>query len=168
MDFAAIRLLVLDVDGVLTDGRLSAAGDDEMGVNFHVRDGMAVQLWQRAGGKVAILSGRANPAVTARARELGIACIHTGVKDKWRGYDRVLSETGCDDRATAYVGDDVPDLKPMSRCALPIAVADAAPAVKRAAYLLTRRNGGGGAAAEVIEFLLRKQAKWSQAVRRDG
>ncbi len=157
MNGASIELLILDVDGVLTDGRVWAASDGRATTGFHVHDGCAIKLWQRCGGKVAILSGRTEEAVTRRAAELGIEWVHTGVMDKLAGYEAVLSAAQCGDAATGYVGDDLPDLPPMGRCAFPVAVANAIPAVKRAALYVTRRSGGAGAVAEVVELLLQKR-----------
>jgi 3-deoxy-D-manno-octulosonate 8-phosphate phosphatase (KDO 8-P phosphatase) len=157
MDAVAIKLLILDVDGVLTDGKIRASADGQAAKSFHVHDGSAIKAWQRRGGKVAILSGRAEEAITRRAAELGIECVHTGVTDKLLAYDAIVSSAKCRDAAVAYVGDDLPDLQPMGRCAFPVAVANAVPAVKRAAAYVTRRCGGAGAVAEVIEFLIRKQ-----------
>lgn len=157
MDTVAIKLLILDVDGVLTDGRIRVAADGEATKSFHVHDGSAIKAWQSFGGKVAVLSGRAEESITRRANELGIECVHTGVTDKLLAYDAILSSTSCGDAAVAYVGDDLPDLQPMGRCAFPVAVANAVPAVKRAAAYVTRRCGGAGAVAEVIEFLIRKR-----------
>ncbi len=160
MNPTSIELLILDVDGVLTDGRLTLADTGEPAKAFYVRDGMAIKNWQRSGGKVAILSGRSETSVARRAAELGIELVHTGAGDKRAGYDAILAETGCDDAAASYVGDDLPDLVPMARCGFPVAVRNAAPAVKQAAMYVTRHGGGEGAVAEVIELLLRKRGQW--------
>ena len=164
MDKTFIKLLILDVDGVLTDGRITAAPSGEWTKAFYVQDGCALKLWQRSGGKVALLSGRTEEAINRRAAELGIEWVHGGVTDKLRAYRAVLALAGCRDAAVSYVGDDLPDLRPMRCCGFPVAVADAAPAVKRAAHYVTRRHGGAGAVAEVVELLLRKQKRWSQVV----
>ncbi len=192
MDWQAIRLLILDVDGVLTDGRIVMSGesmtndaasplwdaerppltrrvnglsfvkDDTAAKAFCVQDGSAIKLWQKAGGKAAILSGRKERSVERRAAELGIEQVVLGVEDKLDGYENILRETGCTDDATAYVGDDLPDLAPIKRCGWPVAVANAAPEVKRAAAYVTRRRGGDGAVAEIVELLLRKQGRWTR------
>lgn len=162
-----IELLILDVDGVLTDGSVLMAGDGDssrstvtLAKAFYVQDGCALKLWQRCGGSVALLSGRAEAAVAQRAAELGIEEVHTGIADKLRGYEAILASVGRGDAAVAYVGDDLPDLGPMARCGFPVAVANAAPAVKRAAAYVTRRRGGDGAVAEVVEWLLRSSNRW--------
>lgn len=163
-----IELLVLDVDGVLTDGCVTTASPGRPGSpggepskRFFVQDGCAIKLWQRCGLDVAVLSGRADRAVEWRAAELGIKAVHIGVTDKLSGYEAILAASGRGDAAAAYIGDDLPDLGPMSRCGFPVAVANAVPAVKRAALYVTRRTGGAGAVAEVVELLLRKRMLWS-------
>jgi len=164
MDLASIGLLILDVDGVLTDGRVVQTPHGEGDKRFHVQDGCAVKLWQRCGGKVALISGRGGETVKRRAAELGIEWVHTGVADKLSAYEEVLASTGCSDAVVAYVGDDLPDVVVMERVGMPIAVADAVFAVKRIADYVTRRAGGCGAVAEVVELLLRKQRRWSRAL----
>lgn len=164
MDFAAIQLLVLDVDGVLTDGRITLGPDGDAGKGFCVQDGCAIKLWRRAGGQVAILSGRKSPDITRRAAELGIEQVHVDIADKLAAYEAIVAATGGGNDAAAYVGDDLPDLGPMMRCGFAVAVANAIPTVKRAAAYVTRRAGGYGAVAETVELLLRRQNKWSQAV----
>lgn len=150
----SIRLLVLDVDGVLTDGRLfiSAAGE-ELKV-FHVRDGSGLVAIQRAGITVAIISGRDSPAVTRRAAELGIRHVHQGVADKGALLDRLLDELGIAAEETACVGDDTPDAPMLRRAGLAIGVADAHPALLAAAHWVTNSNGGQGAVREVCDLLL--------------
>ncbi len=168
MDFAAVQLLILDVDGVLTDGRLfpspggGASAIPELDAKvFHVQDGCAIRLWLARGGKAAFLSGRKSAWTTARAKELGVALCRVGMADKLAAYDQIRKECGCEDGQVAYVGDDLPDLRPMARCGFPVAVADAVPAVKRAACYVTRRPGGEGAVAEIVEYLLRRRRCWS-------
>ncbi len=158
----SIELLILDVDGVLTDGRLTMGATGEPDKAFFVRDGLALKLWQRSGGKVAILSGRREAATARRAKELGIEWVVTGIVDKSAEYGKLLDLAGVHDRATAYMGDDLPDLGPMEKCGFPIAVANAAPAVKRQAMYVTRSRGGEGAVAEVVELLLRRSRRWSR------
>lgn len=159
MNDDSIDLLILDVDGVLTDGRLLYGADGEVVKQFHVQDGAAVKLWQSLGFETAILSGRTGRPVYKRAEDLGIRWVITGENDKLSGYESILQQTERKSASVAYVGDDLPDVPPMRRCALPIAVANARPAVKRAAKYVTRRLGGHGAVAEVIEFLLRRNGR---------
>jgi 3-deoxy-D-manno-octulosonate 8-phosphate phosphatase (KDO 8-P phosphatase) len=149
-----IRLLVLDVDGVLTDGRLfiSAAGE-ELKV-FHVRDGAGLVAVQRAGITVAIISGRDSPAVRRRAEELGIRHVFQGVGDKGAQLDRLAAELGVAAEETACVGDDTPDAPMLRRAGLAVAVADAHPALLASAHWVTQSNGGHGAVREVCDLLL--------------
>lgn len=167
MEPTGVKLLILDVDGVLTDGRISTCGDEGSARRFHVHDGCAIKLWKRSGGKVAILSAREGRDVMSRAAELGIDWVKLGVADKLAGYEGILASADCVDKVVAYVGDDLPDLGPMSRCGWPVAVADANPAVKRAASYVTRQTGGCGAVAEVIELILHKQKRWSPTLLRE-
>jgi 3-deoxy-D-manno-octulosonate 8-phosphate phosphatase (KDO 8-P phosphatase) len=161
MNLTPIKLLILDVDGVLTDGRLIGGAEGEPGKGFYVQDGSAIKRWQASGGTVALLSGRSERCVANRAEELGIKCVHLGVETKLAAYEAILKSTGHTDAETSYVGDDHPDLGPLSRCAFPVAVANATPVVKRASAYVTRRKGGDGAVAEVIEFILRRRSSGS-------
>lgn len=160
MDMTAIQLLVLDVDGVLTDGRVSMVSEGESAKTFYVQDGLAIKMWQASGGNVAILSGRSDGGVERRAAELGIDCVHLGVEDKLAAFETILTSAGYESAASGYMGDDHPDLGPMRRCGFPIAVSNAVPQVKRAAAYVTRRSGGAGAVAEAVEFILRRQGRW--------
>lgn len=162
MDLSAITLLVLDVDGVLTDGRVDFGSDGELGKAFQVRDGCAIKLWRSCGHKVAILSGRPSAAVDHRAKELGIDFAETGAADKLSGFRAVLAKADCAEAQTAYVGDDLPDLGPMAHAGFAVAVANAAPDIKRVADYVTQAKGGDGAVAEVIELVLRRQQRWSK------
>lgn len=153
-----VRLLVLDVDGVLTDGRLflSAAGE-ELKV-FHVRDGSGLVEIQRAGIDVAIISGRDSAAVTRRAAELGIERVSQGVADKGAALEALLAELGVAAEETACVGDDTPDLPMLNRVGLAIGVADSHPALHEAVHWLTPSPGGRGAVREVCDLLLSARA----------
>lgn len=150
-----IRLIILDVDGVLTGGELPYGVEGCTEKTFHVQDGGAIRRWHDAGGVTAIISGRHSPAVSRRAEELGICLLAEGVSDKLPAYEDFMRRTGMRDEDICYVGDDLLDLPPMRRCGLPVAVANALPQVKRAAALVTRRRGGEGAVAEVVSRLLR-------------
>lgn len=162
MDLQSIKLIILDVDGVLTGGTITMDAEGESVKTFHVQDGMAIKLWQQSGGEIAILSSRKHQAVLHRTAELGIMQVHTGVKDKWSGYQNILQENKLTDSEVCYVGDDLPDLKSLSQCGFGVAVCNAVPAIKRRAKYVTRRSGGIGAIAEIVEFLLRKQKKWTR------
>jgi 3-deoxy-D-manno-octulosonate 8-phosphate phosphatase (KDO 8-P phosphatase) len=151
---AAIRLLVLDVDGVLTDGRLYFGPRGEALKVFHVRDGYGIKELRRAGVAVAIISGRRSSMVRTRCRELGIAHLYQGAQDKLAVFKRLCARLRLPPSACACVGDDVPDLPLMRRVALSFAVADAHRAVRRAADVVTRLPGGGGAVREVCDRLI--------------
>ncbi len=160
MNVPPIELLVLDVDGVLTDGHIVNGPDGEVCKFFHSQDGYAIKLYQRCGGTVALVTGRDGEVIRYRAAELGVEQVHTGVSDKLAVFESVLTDVGCAPASAAYVGDDLPDLGPMGRCGFAVAVANAVPAVKRVAEYVTRRRGGEGAVAEVIELILRKRNRW--------
>lgn len=159
-----IRLLVLDVDGVMTDGSIYLDDDGREIKQFNIRDGLAIRLWIRLGFQVAILTGRSGQALRHRAAELGISRIFQGAADKARGLEEVLEATGFKADEVAYVGDDWPDLAAMSLVAIPIAVGDAAPEVREAAAWRTASPGGRGAVREAIEFLLRGKGLYEKAI----
>lgn len=158
---AVIRLLVLDVDGVLTSGELPYEAGGNTVKTFHALDGSAIRLWQDAGNLVTIISGRSTPAVEARARDLGIGFVRQGVTDKLPAYEEARRYAQVEDAATAVIGDDYLDLPLLQRCGYPIAVANAVPRVKRVARLVTRRFGGSGAIGEAVERLLRLNGQWA-------
>lgn len=161
----AIRLLVLDVDGVLTDGALLFDDDGRCHRRFHIRDGLAITMWQALGRKVAILtSKRAAGAIQARADMLRIDLIEQGADDKLPGLERILATTGIPAEQTAYVGDDLLDLVAMRRVGYPIAVADAAPEVRQAARFVTSHAGGDAAVREAVEHLLKREDAWDAAM----
>jgi 3-deoxy-D-manno-octulosonate 8-phosphate phosphatase (KDO 8-P phosphatase) len=155
----AISLLVLDVDGVLTDGRLYFGARGEALKVFHVHDGLGIVQLQRAGVRVAVISGRRSPSVAARCRELGVRHVQQGVADKLAALTRLCARLRLRPSACACVGDDLPDVAVMRAVALSFAVADAHPQVRRAADLVTRRRGGHGAVREVCDHLLARRAR---------
>ena len=150
----AIRLLVLDVDGVLTDGRLYFGPRGEALKVFDVRDGSGMVALRRAGVAIAVISGRRSAAVAARCRELKVRHVHQGVADKLAVFERLRTRLKLAPEACACVGDDLPDVPLMKAVALAFAVADARPAVRRAAAVVTRQGGGRGAVREVCDLLL--------------
>jgi 3-deoxy-D-manno-octulosonate 8-phosphate phosphatase (KDO 8-P phosphatase) len=159
-----IRLLVLDCDGVLTDGRIiMLPGGDETKA-FDVKDGHAMVMAEKAGLRVAIISGRKSSVVRARAKELRVAHLHEMAWVKTEPYEQMLAEEGLTDEEVCYVGDDVVDIPLLRRAGLAVAVADAVEEVKRHSHLITVRAGGRGAVREVIELLLRAQGRWEEAL----
>ncbi len=157
---AGIRLLVLDVDGVMTDGRIYLGSHGQEIKVFHVRDGYGLKRLMGAGVEVAIITGRSSEAVNRRAREIGIREVHQGVEDKGALLDRLLLERGLCADAVCCVGDDLPDLPLLQRAGLSVAVADAAVEVRDAATMITKRRGGRGAVREVCELILVARGLW--------
>jgi 3-deoxy-D-manno-octulosonate 8-phosphate phosphatase (KDO 8-P phosphatase) len=149
-----IRLLVLDVDGVLTDGRLHFGPDGEVLKVFHVRDGHGIKQLAQAGITVALISGRSSVMVATRARELGIEHVQQGVTDKVAAFERLCAALALPATAAACVGDDVPDVPLMRKVALAFAVRDAHREARSAAHIVTELPGGAGAVREVCDYLL--------------
>jgi 3-deoxy-D-manno-octulosonate 8-phosphate phosphatase (KDO 8-P phosphatase) len=149
-----VQLLVLDVDGVLTDGRLHITARGEETKVFHVRDGSGIVALQRAGVPVAIISGRDSAAVTRRAAELGIAHVSQGIQDKAAALDALLAQLGLANDALGCVGDDTPDVPMLQRAMLAVAVADAHPSARAVAHWITPSSGGHGAVRDVCDLLL--------------
>ncbi|HET7874655.1 MAG TPA: HAD hydrolase family protein [Methylomirabilota bacterium] len=157
---ARIRLLVLDVDGVLTDGALEYGPGGEETKRFYVQDGFAMAAARRAGLTIAIVSGRASAAVTRRMADLGVTEVHQGARDKAAVLDGVMSRLGLSPSEVAVMGDDVPDLPLLKRAGLALAPADAVAEIRRAAHWVSRRPGGRGAVREAIEMLLSAKRAW--------
>ncbi len=163
-----IRLLVLDVDGVLTDGTIFIDDDGRQIRGFHIQDGLGVTLWRSIGRQVAVLTSKRSPAVEARARMLGIDLIEQGAEDKLPGLQRLVSAAGVSLEETAYAGDDLLDAVVMRRVGYPIAVANAADEIKELAVYVTRRTGGQGAVREAVEHLLKRDGQWWAALKAIG
>ncbi len=153
-----IKLLVLDVDGVLTDGRLWLGDDGAEYKNFNVKDGHGIKTLIRSGIEVAVITGRRSGAVDRRMAELGINHYFSGQADKLAAFDELLDTLQLQPGQVAYVGDDEPDIGVMQRCALPIAVADAHPSAKAVAGWITNNAGGNGAVREVCDLLVTAMA----------
>lgn len=163
---AQIRLLLLDVDGVLTDGHLAFAGDGEAGQVFHIHDGLGLQLARGAGLLVGLLSGRASASVARRARDLGLDHVVLGRPEKGGALNEILSALGLAEQEVAYVGDDLPDLPVLRRCGLGYCPADAVAEVRATAHVVLSRNGGRGAVREVVEHLLSARGQWAAVLDR--
>ena len=164
----AVRLVILDVDGVLTDGRIIyGTGGMELKA-FDVRDGHGVKMFHRAGLRTAILTGRTSEVVARRAEELGIADVVQNAKDKLAAYRELLARHALADAQVACVGDDVTDLPLFARAGLAVAVPGAAPEARAAAHYVTRRAGGRGAVREVLDLILKAQGLWAEALARYG
>ena len=161
---ARTRLLFLDVDGVLTDGRIILNDRGEETKSFNVKDGLGLKMLMASGVEVVIVTGRSSGVVARRAAELGIRAVYQGVADKGDLCRRLLAERGLERQQACAVGDDLPDLAMFRECGLRIAVADAAPEVRAAADHVTRSGGGSGAVRDVSEWILKCQGKWEDAL----
>ena len=161
-----IKLLILDCDGVLTDGRIIMLPDGGETKAFDVKDGHAMVMAQRAGLRIAIISGRKSSVVRARATELGVAHLHEMAWVKMEPYEKILTEEGLTDGEVCFAGDDVVDIPLLRRAGLGVAVADAVEEAKQHSHLVTTKPGGRGAVREVIEFILKAQDKWDDALAR--
>lgn len=163
-----VRLFLMDVDGVLTDGRIFFIPDGQGGLveskAFHVADGAGIALARRAGLLTGLVSRRSSPIVVARARELGIEEVHLGVPDKAAVVERIMAAAGVSPEETAYVGDDIVDLPALIRVGFPVAVANAAAEVRAHAVYVTTACGGQGAVREAAELILRAQGRWDDLI----
>jgi 3-deoxy-D-manno-octulosonate 8-phosphate phosphatase (KDO 8-P phosphatase) len=157
-------MIVMDVDGVLTDGRIIYSDNGAEVKAFYVKDGVALRAAQRAGLVVAVLTARASEAVARRARELGIAEVHQGITDKVKTYEALLRRYALTDDEAAYVGDDVNDLPLLARAGLSAAPADAAEDVKARVAYVAERSGGRGAVREIIELIMKAQGRWEKVI----
>jgi 3-deoxy-D-manno-octulosonate 8-phosphate phosphatase (KDO 8-P phosphatase) len=150
-----IKLLILDVDGVLTDGSIILDNVGNELKSFHVRDGHGIKMLMSAGIRVAIITGRQSKVVDIRAGELGIRDVFQKCYDKTGAYHELAHRYSLDDSEIAFVGDDIVDIPVLNKCGLPVAVADAEEEVKACALLTTQRGGGRGAVRELCDFLLK-------------
>ena len=158
----AIRFILSDVDGVMTDGQITY---DNQGVelkSFHVRDGLGIKLWQRTGHQFGILTARTSHIVKLRAAELGVSIVRQGFEDKLPVARQVIESLGLVPREVCYIGDDLSDLRVMAHVGLAATVSDAPPEVRQAAHWVAKSPGGKGALRELIETLLKKQKRWNE------
>ncbi len=165
-NLAEIKLLALDVDGVLTDGTIVVNGDGTESKFFNVQDGHGIRLWLRAGLKIALFSGRISPPTEIRAKQFGIEYVFQDCLDKLPVLEEFLRQQGLSPQQVAYVGDDLPDLPPMRFVGFGVAVADAVDEVKQYADFITTRPGGKGAVREVIEYILKSTGRWQELMKR--
>lgn len=157
---ARVRLLLLDVDGVLTDGGIVYDAEGKEIKRFHVRDGHGIKMLKRAGIEVGIVTGRTSAVVDVRAKELGIVFVAQGAADKTESFRSILARTGLSPEQTAYVGDDIVDLPLLRAVGFSASVADAEEYVKEAVDYVASREGGRGAVREIAEFILRAAGAW--------
>lgn len=156
-----IRLVALDVDGILTTGALLFDPEGREWKSFHARDGVGIQLLQQAGLAVALITGRRSPLVDKRARELGIAHVFQGVKDKVAVAQQLLPTLGWDWSQLAYMGDDLPDLALLRRARLAFTVPEAPPEIQAVAHWIAPVGGGQGAVRALAAWLLEARGEWS-------
>lgn len=160
----SIRLIVFDVDGVLTDGGLWYGPDGELMKRFDVKDGHAIVLARLAGLPIAILTARTSSIVETRAKELGIAKVFQGRKEKGPALEELCRALGVPPDKTAYMGDDVNDLPAMAQCGLTACPSDAVAEVRAAVHFVSAHAGGRGAARELIELVLKQTQRWEHAL----
>jgi len=159
-----IALILMDVDGVLTDGGISFIEGSAEAKTFDARDGVGLSIARRIGLRTGVISGRSSAAVSRRAEELGMHEVHLRVRDKLTAYERILRRQKLTDAQVCYIGDDLTDLPVLGRVGMPVAVADARPEVLRRALFVTRAAGGRGAVREVIDEILKAQGRWREVL----
>lgn len=161
---AKVRLLLFDVDGVLTDATVALDGAGGESKQFHIRDGIALVWAQRAGLKVGLLSARQSSATSQRANQLGITLVHQGVASKIDTYEQIVGDIVLDDTEVAYMADDIVDLAVLGRVGLAAAPADAVEEVRARVHWVSAYGGGRGAVRELVEIVLRAQGLWDSIV----
>jgi 3-deoxy-D-manno-octulosonate 8-phosphate phosphatase (KDO 8-P phosphatase) len=160
-----IRLMLFDVDGVLTNGEVVMHADGSESKAFHIRDGAAIVWAQRAGLTVGLLSARSSGATSHRAAQLAVRIVEQGVKSKLTAYERIIRDARVEDADVAYMGDDLLDLQVLARVGLSAAPADAAPEVRERVDWVSPTAGGRGAVRELVELILRAQQRWDDVLR---
>ena len=160
----AVRLMIFDVDGILTDGRLYFSGRGEELKAFNILDGHGLKMLRESGVETAILTARQSPIVDRRAQELGITLVRQGVANKLAGFNELLALCKCTPPDAGYAGDDLVDLPVLTRCGFAASVPNATEIVKSRAHLVTRANGGDGAVREVCEFIMHAQGTLEAAI----
>jgi 3-deoxy-D-manno-octulosonate 8-phosphate phosphatase (KDO 8-P phosphatase) len=160
----AIRLILCDVDGVLTDGGIVLDNQGIEAKRFHVRDGMGIRLWRKAGYSFGLITHRSSHIVKTRAAELGIDILRQGIDDKLAAMQAILREARLTPQHVCYLGDDLPDMKVVCAAGLGVAVADACAELRQAAHYITSAPGGSGAVRETIELILKAQARWEDLI----
>jgi 3-deoxy-D-manno-octulosonate 8-phosphate phosphatase (KDO 8-P phosphatase) len=161
-----VRLLILDVDGVMTDGKIIIDNLGNEVKHFHVRDGHGIKMLMRYGIDVVLLTGRRSAVVEHRAKELGIREVHQGIHDKLSIFEEILRSKSLRYENIAFIGDDIVDVSVLKRAGFSVAVADAAEHVKKYVDHITKNAGGSGAVREVCEMILQAQNKWGDVVKK--
>jgi YrbI family 3-deoxy-D-manno-octulosonate 8-phosphate phosphatase len=161
-----IELILADVDGVLTDGSIIFNNEGIETKRFHIRDGLAIKLWQNAGGRFGVVTGRNSHIVNLRAAELGIQIVRQGTEQKLAAMREIAAQLELELEQICYIGDDLPDLPAMRLAGLGVAVADGCPEVRQAAHYVTTVAGGRGAVRETIELILKNQQRWHDLIQK--
>ena len=157
-----IKLLLLDVDGVMTDGKITIDDNGIESKSFNVRDGHGIKLLQRGGVRVGIITGRSSEVVKYRASELGITIVYQGIKNKLEAYEKILLHEGLKNVDVAYVGDDIVDLPVLRKVGFSVAVADAVEDIVSHVDYVTKHHAGAGAVREVTELILKGCQRWNE------
>ncbi len=161
----AIRLILSDVDGVLTDGGIVFDNQAIEAKRFHVRDGMGIRLWQKAGYRFGLVTHRSSHIVKTRVAELGIEILRQGIDDKLAAMRGILEELRLSPAQVCYLGDDLPDMPVVRVAGLGVAVADACAELRQEAHYVTAAPGGAGAVRETVELILKAQARWEDLIK---
>lgn len=163
-----IRIVLMDVDGVLTDGRIFLCADSKGNKTdikvFHAHDGVGLKLARATGLLTGLITGRDSPAAVQRAREIGMDFVYQAQDNKLLAYEEILAHAGATDPEVCYIGDDLPDIPILKRVGLAVSVPNGAPEARRAAHYVTTRRGGEGAVREVIELILKARGQWRRVV----
>ncbi len=165
-DLKLIKLLAMDVDGVLTDGTITICSDGSESKRFHLLDGHGIKMWQRAGFKTAMISGRQSAVTQKRAEELKIEFLYQPCQQKLLCFEKLLADTGLEAKNIAYIGDDLLDIPIVKRAGFGVAVANGVDELKSYAHYVTSRIGGNGAVREVIEYILKNTGQWDALMER--
>jgi len=163
-----IRLLIMDVDGVLTNGEIVIDHEGKELKVFHVQDGFSIVFFKRLGFKTAIISARGSEAVQFRAQDLGIDRVYMDVRPKTKAYEKLLEEFGLKDEEVCFLADDLPDVCVFKKVGFAVAVNNAVEEVKKISHYVTKKEGGKGAVREVIELILKVQGKWDNILKEVG
>ena len=166
INLSEIKMLITDVDGVLTDGTIIIGGDGTESKKFSLLDGHGIKMWHRAGLATAFISGRDTAATSIRAKQLNVDYVFQGCKKKLPVFEELLEKTGLSENQVAYIGDDLMDLPLVKRAGLGVAVANSVGELKDAADYVTTAQGGSGAVREVIEYILKDTGKWQELIQR--
>jgi 3-deoxy-D-manno-octulosonate 8-phosphate phosphatase (KDO 8-P phosphatase) len=161
-----IELILADVDGVLTGGQIVFDNEGIETKQFHIRDGLGIRLWQRAGYRFGLITGRSSHIVKIRAAELGVELVRQTAEDKLPVAQQILAHLKLEPHQVCYIGDDLPDLPVVRHVGLGVAVADACGELREAAHYVTQLPGGTGAVREIIEMILKAQRRWDDLIQK--